>query len=140
MVLKTYLRPRREEEEKLMSNNQNQVLSSSLDFTSLRKLMDELIKLKRINDLYSLDADYSFDWQEDANQMIDDINKFVNKTLENLDCKDYTNGLCNLTFLKISLQSLNGTIDGITNDIILLNNDDECFTWPVIPEGYIPPQ
>lgn len=123
-----------------MANSQKLVISSNLDFTSLRKLMDELIKLKGINDLNSLDADYSFDWQEDANQMINDINKFVDKTLENLDCKDYTNGLCNLTFLKISLQSLNSTIDGITNDIILLNDDDESFTWSAIPEGYIPPQ
>jgi len=123
-----------------MANSQKLVLSSNLDFTSLRKLMDELIKLKGINDLNSLDADYSFDWQEDANQMINDINKFVDKTLENLDCKDYTNGLCNLTLLKISLQSLNSTIDGITNDIILLNDDDESFTWSAIPEGYIPPQ
>lgn len=39
--------------------------------------MDALINLKKIDDLDSLDADYSFEWQEDANEMIDGINKYV---------------------------------------------------------------
>ncbi|GAF62900.1 MULTISPECIES: hypothetical protein [Psychrobacter] len=92
--------------------------------------MDALIDLKKIDDLDSLDADYSFEWQEDANEMIDGINKYVEQTLASLEAESYQNAFCSLTSLKIRLQHLNGTINGITNDTILLHYDDKEFTWP----------
>lgn len=117
-----------------MQDSKQQTPVSSLDFNNLRKLMDALIHLKKINDLDSLDADYSFEWQEDANEMIDGINKYVEQTLASLEAKSYQNAFCSLTSLKIRLQSLNGTIDGITNDTILLHCDDKEFTWPPLNE------
>ncbi|WP_201581387.1 hypothetical protein [Psychrobacter glacincola] len=72
--------------------------------------MDALIDLKKIDDLDSLDADYSFEWQEDANEMIDGINKYVEQTLASLEAESYQNAFCSLTSLKIRLQHLNGTI------------------------------
>ena len=104
-----------------MQNIKKQTAISSLDFNNLRKLMDALINLKKIDDLDSLDADYSFEWQEDANEMIDGINKYVEQTLASLEAESYQNAHCSLTSLRIRLQNLNGTIDGITNDVILMN-------------------
>lgn len=117
-----------------MQNSKPQISISSLDFNNLRKLMDTLISLKKINDLDSLDADYSFEWQEDANEMIDGINKYVEQTLASLETQSYQDAHCSLTSLRIRLQELNGTINGITNDTILLNNDDKEFTWPLLTE------
>ena len=117
-----------------MQDSEQQTPVSSLDFNNLRKLIDALIHLKKINDLDSLDADYSFEWQEDANEMIDGINKYVEQTLASLEAKSYQNAFCSLTSLKIRLQNLNGTIDGITNDTILLHCDDKEFTWPPLNE------
>ena len=96
--------------------------------------MDALINLKRVDDLDSLDADYSFEWQEDANEMINGINKYVEQTLASLEAESYQNAFCSLTSLRIRLQNLNGTIDGITNDAILMNCDNEEFTWPPLNE------
>ena len=117
-----------------MQNIKKQTAISSLDFNNLRKLMDTLINLKKIDDLDSLDADYSFEWQEDANEMIDGINKYVEQTLASLEAESYQNAFCSLTSLRIRLQNLNGTIDGITNDAILMNCDNEEFTWPPLNE------
>ena len=117
-----------------MQNIKKQTAISSLDFNNLRKLMDALINLKKIDDLDSLDADYSFEWQEDANEMIDGINKYVEQTLASLEAESYQNAHCSLTSLRIRLQNLNGTIDGITNDAILMNCDNEEFTWPPLNE------
>ncbi len=117
-----------------MQNIKKQTAISSLDFNNLRKLMDALINLKKIDDLDSLDADYSFEWQEDANEMIDGINKYVEQTLASLEAESYQNAHCSLTSLRICLQNLNGTIDGITNDVILMNCDNEEFTWPPLNE------
>ncbi|MBH0065193.1 hypothetical protein [Psychrobacter sp. SZ93C1] len=117
-----------------MQNIKKQTTISSLDFNNLRKLMDVLINLKKIDDLDSLDADYSFEWQEDANEMIDGINKYVEQTLASLEAESYQNTHCSLTSLRIRLQNLNGTIDGITNDTILLHCDDKEFTWPPLNE------
>ena len=117
-----------------MQNIKKQTTISSLDFNNLRKLMDVLINLKKIDDLDSLDADYSFEWQEDANEMIDGINKYVEQTLASLEAESYQNAHCSLTSLRIRLQNLNGTIDGITNDVILMNCDNEEFTWPPLNE------
>ena len=117
-----------------MQNIKKQTTISSLDFNNLRKLMDALINLKKIDDLDSLDADYSFEWQEDANEMIDGINKYVEQTLASLEAESYQNAFCSLTSLRIRLQNLNGTIDGITNDAILMNCDNEEFTWPLLNE------
>ena len=117
-----------------MQNIKKQTTISSLDFNNLRKLMDALINLKKIDDLDSLDADYSFEWQEDANEMIDGINKYVEQTLASLEAESYQNAHCSLTSLKIRLQDLNGTINGITNDTILLHCDDKEFTWPPLNE------
>ena len=117
-----------------MQNIKKQTAISSLDFNNLRKLMDALINLKKIDDLDSLDADYSFEWQEDANEMIDGINKYVEQTLASLEAESYQNAHCSLTSLRIRLQNLNGTIDGITNDVILMNCDNEEFTWPPLNE------
>ena len=117
-----------------MQNIKKQTTISSLDFNNLRKLMDALINLKKIDDLDSLDADYSFEWQEDANEMIDGINKYVEQTLASLEAESYQNAHCSLTSLRIRLQNLNGTIDGITNDTILLHCDDKEFTWPPLNE------
>lgn len=96
--------------------------------------MDALIHLKKINDLDSLDADYSFEWQEDANEMIDGINKYVEQTLASLEAESYQNAHCSLTSLRIRLQELGCTINGITNDAILLHCDDKKFTWPPLNE------
>ena len=96
--------------------------------------MDTLISLKKINDLDSLDADYSFEWQKDANEMIDGINQYVEQTLSSLESESYQNAHCSLTSLRIRLQELRGTIDGITNDAILMNCDNEEFTWPPLSE------
>ena len=117
-----------------MQNIKKQTTISSLDFNNLRKLMDALINLKRVDDLDSLDADYSFEWQEDANEMINGINKYVEQTLASLEAESYQNAFCSLTSLRIRLQNLNGTIDGITNDAILMNCDNEEFTWPLLIE------
>lgn len=117
-----------------MQDSKQQTPVSSLDFNNLRKLMDALIHLKKINDLDSLDADYSFEWQEDANEMIDGINKYVEQTLASLEAKSYQNAFCTLTSLRIRLQELGCTIDGITNDTILLHCDDKEFTWPPLNE------
>ena len=117
-----------------MQNIKKQTTISSLDFNNLRKLMDALINLKKIYDLDSLDADYSFEWQEDANEMIDGINKYVEQTLTSLEAESYQNAHCSLTSLRIRLQNLNGTIDGITNDVILMNCNNEEFTWPPLNE------
>lgn len=117
-----------------MQNIKKQTAILSLDFNNLRKLMDALINLKKIDDLDSLDADYSFEWQEDANEMIDGINKYVEQTLASLEAESYQNAHCSLTSLRIRLQNLNGTIDGITNDVILMNCDNEEFTWPPLNE------
>ena len=117
-----------------MQNIKKQTTISSLDFNNLRKLMDALINLKRVDDLDSLDADYSFEWQEDANEMINGINKYVEQTLASLEAESYQNAFCSLTSLRIRLQNLNGTIDGITNDAILMNCDNEEFTWPLLNE------
>ena len=117
-----------------MQNIKKQTTISSLDFNNLRKLMDALINLKRVDDLDSLDADYSFEWQEDANEMINGINKYVEQTLASLEAESYQNAFCSLTSLRIRLQNLNGTIDGITNDVILMNCDNEEFTWPPLNE------
>ena len=117
-----------------MQNIKKQTTISSLDFNNLRKLMEALINLKKIDDLDSLDADYSFEWQEDANEMIDGINKYVEQTLASLEAESYQNAHCSLTSLKIRLQDLNGTINGITNDTILLHCDDKEFTWPPLNE------
>ena len=117
-----------------MQNIKKQTTISSLDFNNLRKLMDALINLKRVDDLDSLDADYSFEWQEDANEMINGINKYVEQTLASLEAESYQNAFCSLTSLRIRLQNLNGTIDGITNDAILMNCDNEEFTWPPLNE------
>ena len=117
-----------------MQNIKKQTTISSLDFNNLRKLMDVLINLKKIEDLDSLDADYNFEWQEDANEMIYGINKYVEQTLASLEAESYQNAHCSLTSLKIRLQGLNGTINGITNDTILLHCDDKEFTWPPLNE------
>lgn len=117
-----------------MQKIKNQTTISSLDFNNLRKLMDALINLKKIDDLDSLDADYSFEWQEDANEMIDDINKYVEQTLASLEVESYPNAHCSLTSLRIRLQGLRGTIEGITNDASLMNCDNEEFTWPPLNE------
>ena len=117
-----------------MQNIKKQTTISSLDFNNLRKLMDALINLKKIDDLDSLDADYSFEWQEDANEMIDGINKYVEQTLASLEAESYQNAFCSLTSLKIRLQHLNGIINGITNDTILLHCDDKELTWPPLNE------
>ncbi|MGM8938787.1 hypothetical protein ACS8E2_08845 [Psychrobacter glaciei] len=117
-----------------MQNIKKQTTISSLDFNNLRKLMDVLINLKKIEYLDSLDADYNFEWQEDANEMIDGINKYVEQTLASLEAESYQNAHCSLTSLKIRLQGLNGTINGITNDTILLHCDDKEFTWPPLNE------
>ena len=117
-----------------MQNSKQQTSISSLDFNKLRKLMDALVSLKNINDLDSLDADYSFEWQEDANEMIESINKYVEQTLASLETQNYQDAHCSLTSLRIRLQELNGTVNGITNDTILLNSDNEEFTWPLLTE------
>lgn len=117
-----------------MENSKPLTSISSLDFNKLRKLMDALVSLKNINDLDSLDADYSFEWQEDANEMIDSINKYVEQTLASLETQNYQDAHCSLTSLRIRLQELNGTVNGITNDTILLNSDNEEFTWPLLTE------
>ena len=117
-----------------MQNIKKQATISSLDFNNLRKLMDALINLKKIDDLDALDADYSFEWQEDTDEMIDGINKYVEQTLASLEAESYQNAHCSLTSLRIRLQNLNGTIDGITNDVILMNCDNEEFTWPPLNE------
>ena len=117
-----------------MQNVKKHTTISSLDFNNLRKLMDALINLKKIDDLDSLDADYSFEWQEDANEMIDGINKYVEQTLASLEAESYQNAHCSLTSLRIRLQELRGTIDGITNDASLMNCDNEEFTWPPLSE------
>ena len=44
---------------------------------------------KKINDLDSLDTDYSFEWQEDANKIIDGINKYLEQTLASLETQNY---------------------------------------------------
>lgn len=98
--------------------------------------MDALINLKKIDDLDSLDADYSFEWQEDANEMIDGINKYVEQTLASLEAESYQNAHCSLTSLRIRLQDLRGTINGITNDASLMNCDNAEFTWPLLTEEY----
>ena len=117
-----------------MQNSKQQTSISSLDFNKLRKLMEALVSLKNINDLDSLDADYSFEWQEDANEMIDSINKYVEQTLASLETQNYQDAHYSLTYLRIRLQELNGTVNGITNDTILLNSDNEEFTWPLLTE------
>ena len=117
-----------------MQNSKQQTSISSLDFNKLCKLMEALVSLKNINDLDSLDADYSFEWQEDANEMIDSINKYVEQTLASLETQNYQDAHCSLTSLRIRLQELNGTVNGITNDTILLNSDNEEFTWPLLTE------
>ncbi len=117
-----------------MHNSKSQTSISSLDFNNLRRLMDTLINLKKIDDLDSLDADYSFEWQKDANEMIDGINQYVEQTLSSLESESYQNAHCSLTSLRIRLQELRGTIDGITNDAILMNCDNEEFTWPPLSE------
>lgn len=117
-----------------MQNIKKQTTISSLDFNNLRKLMDALINLKKIDDLDSLDADYSFEWQEDANEMINGINKYVEQTLASLEAESYQNAHCSLTSLRIRLQDLRGTINGITNDASLMNCDNAEFTWPLLTE------
>ena len=117
-----------------MQNIKKQTTISSLDFNNLRKLMDALINLKKIDDLDSLDANYSFEWQEDANEMIDGINKYVEQTLASLKAESYQNAHCSLTSLRIRLQDLRGTINGITNDASLMNCDNAEFTWPLLTE------
>jgi len=117
-----------------MENSKLPASISNLDFNKLRKLMDALINLKKINDLDSLDADYSFEWQEDANEMIDGINKYVEQTLASMEKQSYQNAHCSLTSLRIRLQELSSTLSGITNDTILLNSDNEEFTWPLLTE------
>lgn len=117
-----------------MQNSKSQTSISSLDFNNLRRLMDTLINLKKIDDLDSLDADYSFEWQKDANEMIDGINQYVEQTLSSLELESYQNAHCSLTSLRIRLQELRSTIDGITNDTILMNCDNEEFTWPPLSE------
>ena len=87
-----------------MENSKPLTSISSLDFNKLRKLMDALVSLKNINDLDSLDADYSFEWQEDANEMIDIINKYVEQTLASLETQNYQDAHCSLTSLRIRLQ------------------------------------
>ena len=89
-----------------MQNIKKQTTISSLDFNNLRKLMDALINLKKIDDLDSLDADYSFEWQEDANEIIDGINKYVEQTLASLEVESYQNSHCSLISLRIYLQDL----------------------------------
>ena len=96
-----------------MQNIKKQTTISSLDFNNLRKLMDALINLKKIDDLDSLDADYSFEWQEDANEMIDGINKYVEQTLAILESESYQHAHCSLTSLRIRLQELSGKVDGL---------------------------
>ena len=123
-----------------MSNSSNQDSVSSIDFNNLHKLINELIKLKSIKNLDSLDADYSLNWQEDANEMIDDINNYVKQALIALDNKDFSQLLFNSVSLRIQVQALGNTLGGITSDLISLHRNDEKFTWPIIPEGYIPPQ
>lgn len=83
-----------------MQNIKKQTTILSLDFNNLRKLMEALINLKKIDDL---DADYSFEWQEDTNEMIDGINKYVEQTLASLERESYQNAFCSLTSLKIRL-------------------------------------
>lgn len=117
-----------------MENSKLPASISNLDFNKLRKLMDALINLKKINDLDSLDADYSFEWQEDANEMIDGINKYVEQTLASMEKRSYQNAHCSLTSLRIRLQEFSSTLSGITNDTILLNSDNEEFTWPLLTE------
>ncbi|WP_367105985.1 hypothetical protein [uncultured Psychrobacter sp.] len=73
-----------------MLNNNDKNLMSSIDFNNLRKLVNDFIRLKEIKDLDSLDADYSFDWQEDANEMIDDINNYVRQALTALENEDFS--------------------------------------------------
>lgn len=66
--------------------------------------------------------------------MIDGINKYVEQALASLEAESYQNAHCSLTSLRISLQELRGTIDGITNDASLMNCDNEDFTWPPLSE------
>ncbi len=106
---------------------------SIIDFNNLRRLVDELINLKEIKDLDSLDSDYGFDWQEDANEMIDDINSHVRQALTALENKDFSQALFNSVSLRIQVQALNNTLGGITNDLILLHRNDENYTWPLLP-------
>lgn len=113
---------------------------SSIDFNNLRTLINELIKLKSIKNLDSLDADYSLNWQEDANEMIDDINNYVRQALIALENKDFSQLLFNSVSLRIQVQALGNTLGGITSDLISLHRNDEKFTWPIIPEDYIPPK
>ncbi|WP_201511759.1 hypothetical protein [Psychrobacter alimentarius] len=122
----------------LNSNKRNSV--SSIDFNNLRTLVNELIKLKSIKNLDSLDADYSLNWQEDANEMIDDINGYVRQALIALENKDFSQLLFNSVSLRIQVQALGNTLGGITSDLISLHRNDEKFTWPIIPEDYIPPK
>ncbi|WP_367110246.1 hypothetical protein [uncultured Psychrobacter sp.] len=123
-----------------MLNNNDKNLMSSIDFNNLRKLVNDFIRLKEIKDLDSLDADYSFDWQEDANEMIDDINNYVRQALTALENEDFSQALYNSVSLLIQVQALSNTLAGITNDLILLHRDDENHTWPIIPEDYLLPK
>ncbi|WP_367103247.1 hypothetical protein [uncultured Psychrobacter sp.] len=123
-----------------MLNNNDKNLMSSIDFNNLRKLVNDFIRLKEIKDLDSLDADYSFDWQEDANEMIDDINNYVRQALTALENEDFSQALYNSVSLRIQVQALSNTLAGITNDLILLHRDDENHTWPIIPEDYLLPK
>lgn len=123
-----------------MLNNNDENLMSSIDFNNLRKLVNDFIRLKEIKDLDSLDADYSFDWQEDANEMIDDINNYVRQALTALENEDFSQALYNSVSLRIQVQALSNTLAGITNDLILLHRDDENHTWPIIPEDYLLPK
>lgn len=123
-----------------MSNSNNQNSISSIDFNNLRKLVNELIRLKNIKNLDSLDADYSFDWQEDANEMIDDINNYVKQALMDLENRDFSQALFNSVSLRIQVQALSNTLGGITNDLIALHRNDENYTWPTIPEDYLSPK
>ena len=66
--------------------------------------------------------------------MIDGINKYVEQTLASMEKQSYQNAHCSLTSLRIRLQELSSTLSGITNDTILLNSDNEEFTWPLLTE------
>ena len=66
--------------------------------------------------------------------MIDGINKYVEQTLASLEAESYQNAHCSLTSLRIRLQKLGCTINGITKDASLMNCNNAEFTWPLLTE------
>jgi len=119
-----------------MSNKKNINSIESLDFNKLQSIMNKLIDLRKIKDIFSLEADYTFDWQEDINETTKNINTLVNQTINFLSKEDYLSAHYTLTFLKIYFQNFNSAVNGITNDLIMFYEDSEEFYWPEIPENY----